>query len=60
MWLGQPDKLVVAEQRFNQDHHIQLQDTKALSTICSYMDWPTREVTELELYPYNMNDAEVS
>jgi hypothetical protein len=29
---GQPDKLVVAEHRFNSDHHTHLQDTKILST----------------------------
>ena len=51
--LGHPDKLVVAECRFN--HLIKFQDTWILSTVFSYMERIIREAVELELHRNNMN-----
>jgi hypothetical protein len=40
----------IAEHRFNHDHHIQLQDTKILSTKPNYMDGIIRDTSELKLH----------
>jgi hypothetical protein len=53
--LRQPDKLAVAEHRFNHEHHVQLWDTKILSTSLCYMVWIIWEATESELCSNNMN-----
>jgi hypothetical protein len=53
--LGQPDNLAVAEYMFNQDHHIQLQDTKIFSAKPGCMDYFIREAPEKEFHPNSMN-----
>jgi hypothetical protein len=55
IWLIQPDKSVVAENRFNHGHLIKLQDTKILFIKSSYMNQLLREATELEIQPHNKN-----
>jgi len=57
IWLRLHDKLAVAGNRLNHDHHIQLQDTKILSTKPGYMDWFIREATEMKLQPTKLKDG---
>jgi hypothetical protein len=57
IWLRQCDKLAVAEDRLNHDHHIQLPDTKILSTKPGYMGWLITEATKMELHRSNMKDG---
>jgi hypothetical protein len=49
--------LAVARNSLNHDHHIQLQDTKIFSTKPGYMDWFTREATDIELHPTKLKDG---
>lgn len=53
--LGHPDKSPARQQRFNHHHHIQMHDTKILSTKLHYMDQIIRNVSETELQSNNMN-----
>jgi len=55
IWLGHPDKLAVAEYKFNHNHVIKFQDTWILSTVPGNMEQLTREAVQSELYPNNMN-----
>jgi len=45
----------VAENRFNHDHLIKLQDTKIIFIKSSYLNQLLREATELEIQPHSMN-----
>jgi hypothetical protein len=57
IWLRQNDMLAVARNRLSHDHHIQLQDTKLLSTKPGYTDWFIREATEMQLHPTKLKDG---
>jgi hypothetical protein len=50
-----PDKLSVAQHRFNNDHHIQLENTEIFITKSICMGQVIRQVTEMNLLPNNMN-----
>jgi hypothetical protein len=52
--LALSDNLTLAEKSFIQQHYVQLQDTKILSTKPHY----NREATEVELHPKDMNSDE--
>ena len=54
IWLGHPDKLAVAEYRFNHNHVIKFEDTWILSTVPGNMEQLIREAVQLELNPNNM------
>ena len=56
IWL-RCDKLAVAGNRLNHEHHIQLQDTKILSTKPGYMDWFIREAMRWSCIPPNWGTA---
>ena len=53
--LAQPDKSAVAQNSFNHDQVIKLQDTEVLDTKINYMDRLIREAIEIELHPDNIN-----
>jgi hypothetical protein len=46
---------VVAEHSNNPDHQIQLQNTNILARMITQMAWILRKVTEVEVYPDNIN-----
>jgi hypothetical protein len=53
--LAHPDKSAVDEHSISRGNHIQLQNTKILSTKSRYMDWLIKEATEIEQHLNNMN-----
>jgi hypothetical protein len=50
-----PDKLSVAQHRFNSDHHIQVENTEIFITKSICMGQVIRQVEEMNLLPNNMN-----
>jgi len=55
MHFRHPDKLSVAQHRFNNDHHIQLENTEIFITKSICMGQVIRQVMEMNLLPNNMN-----
>ena len=54
IWVGRPDKLAVAEYRFNHNHILQFEDTWILSIVPGNMEQLIRDAVQLELHPNNM------
>jgi len=55
IWLGHPEKLAVAEYRFNHNHVIKFEDTWILSTVPGNMEQLIREAVQFRLHLNNIN-----
>jgi hypothetical protein len=53
--LAQLEKSAVAEHSFNNDHRINLQNTRLTSTKLGYFDRTITEAFEIEMHPHNFN-----
>lgn len=56
IYLGQPEKSLVAEHSFNREHCNQLNDTNIISIQASYMDQIIKEVMQIDLHPNRNKD----
>jgi hypothetical protein len=53
--LGQPDKSVVVEHRFETAHNIDFSSISILDKATGYIDHMIKEATEIMLHPRNLN-----